>query len=54
MDADARKHSYDEKDIDRCGLGELFGPNVTRLPTGNMLMIDRITSITEAGGRYGK
>ncbi|MDA0321676.1 MAG: bifunctional 3-hydroxydecanoyl-ACP dehydratase/trans-2-decenoyl-ACP isomerase [Verrucomicrobia bacterium] len=54
MDADARKHSYDEQDIDRCGRGELFGPNVTRLPTGNMLMIDRITSITEAGGRYGK
>lgn len=54
MKAEVRKDFYDEQDIDRCGRGELFGPNVTRLPIGNMLMINRITSITEDGGRYGK
>jgi 3-hydroxyacyl-[acyl-carrier protein] dehydratase/trans-2-decenoyl-[acyl-carrier protein] isomerase len=31
----------------------MFGPGNSQLPAPNMLMMDRITSITEDGGEYG-
>lgn len=34
--------------------GLLFGPGNAQLPAPNMLMLDRITSITPDGGEYGK
>ena len=49
-----RKNSYSRDELIGCGNGELFGPGNARLPLPNMLMMDRITSITEDGGSAGK
>ena len=48
------KNSYSYEEILSCGRGELFGPGNAQLPLPPMLMFDRITSITEDGGSYGK
>jgi 3-hydroxyacyl-[acyl-carrier protein] dehydratase / trans-2-decenoyl-[acyl-carrier protein] isomerase len=37
-----------------CGEGQLFGPQNAQLPLPNMLMMDRIVSITDTGGHYDK
>jgi len=37
-----------------CGTGGLFGIATAKLPTGNMLMFDRIAEINDRGGRCGK
>lgn len=34
--------------------GEVFGPGNAKLPLPNMLMLDRITKISGAGGAYGR
>lgn len=44
--------SYD--DLMRSARGELFGPENGQLPAPPMLMMDRISKITEDGGAYGK
>jgi 3-hydroxyacyl-[acyl-carrier protein] dehydratase / trans-2-decenoyl-[acyl-carrier protein] isomerase len=49
-----RKSSYSREELESCGLGELFGPETARLPTGNMLMIDRVIEISNSGGAHGK
>ena len=49
-----RKNVYGHDDIVRCGVGQLFGPETAKLPTGNMLMFDRIIEINDHGGAYGK
>lgn len=49
-----RKSSYNREELIRCGSGDLFEKGHAKLPLPNMLMIDRITSITEDGGNYGK
>ncbi|SIS85394.1 bifunctional 3-hydroxydecanoyl-ACP dehydratase/trans-2-decenoyl-ACP isomerase [Neptunomonas antarctica] len=46
--------SFEREDLLKCGHGEMFGPGNARLPIGNMLMMDRITSISDDGGQYGK
>lgn len=38
----------------KCGYGEMFGPGNAQLPVPNMLMMDRIVRISEAGGAYKK
>lgn len=46
------KSAYDQADLLACGDGQLFGTDTARLPTGPMLMVDRITRIAaveEAG-----
>lgn len=48
------KTSYSSEDLAACGRGELFGPGNAQLPTGNMLMIDRVVHISSEGGAYGK
>ena len=48
------KHSYNRDELIACGLGKMFGPGNARLPTGNMLMVDRITEISRDGGADGK
>ncbi|WP_111657088.1 3-hydroxyacyl-[acyl-carrier-protein] dehydratase FabA [Isoalcanivorax indicus] len=50
----SRQHSYDREALLACARGELFGPGNARLPLPNMLMMDRITHISDAGGAYGK
>jgi 3-hydroxyacyl-[acyl-carrier protein] dehydratase/trans-2-decenoyl-[acyl-carrier protein] isomerase len=49
-----RQASYDYDDLIASGHGELFGPTNGRLPKPNMLMLDRITTIDDDGGKYGK
>lgn len=49
-----RKSSYSRDELIQCGKGELFGPDYARLPLPNMLMMDRIVSITKDGGSHGK
>ncbi|RTZ71870.1 MAG: 3-hydroxyacyl-[acyl-carrier-protein] dehydratase FabA [Gammaproteobacteria bacterium] len=49
-----RKNAYDKEDLIKCGHGELFGPGNAQLPTDNMLMMDRITHISDWGGAHGK
>ena len=49
-----RKDSYTRNDLELCGTGDLFGSDTGKLPTGNMLMIDRIVEINEDGGAHGK
>lgn len=48
------KNSYTREELELCGRGELFGPDTGRLPTGNMLMIDRVVNINGDGGEHGK
>jgi 3-hydroxyacyl-[acyl-carrier protein] dehydratase/trans-2-decenoyl-[acyl-carrier protein] isomerase len=49
-----RKSAYGHDELLQCAVGELFGTDYGRLPTGNMLMIDRINLISSEGGRFGK
>ena len=49
-----RASSYEYEDLLTCGRGELFGPGNAQLPLPPMLMFERISSITEAGGAHGK
>ena len=49
-----KKNSYSRDDLLACGRGELFGLGNARLPLPPMLMFDRITSIAETGGVFGK
>ncbi|MBD3657406.1 MULTISPECIES: bifunctional 3-hydroxydecanoyl-ACP dehydratase/trans-2-decenoyl-ACP isomerase [Marinobacter] len=44
---------FDKADLIRCGHGELF-PGAMRLPIDEMLMMDRITHISDSDGLYGK
>ncbi len=50
----ARQSSYTYEELLACGRGELFGAGNAQLPLPPMLMFDRITSIGEDGGEYGK
>lgn len=49
-----RQSSYSYEDLLKCGHGELFGPGNAQLPLPPMLMVSRITEITEDGGVHGK
>jgi len=49
-----RKRYFDRNDLLACGQGEVFGPNTAKLPLPNMLMLDRITHVSEVGGKYGQ
>lgn len=49
-----RQNSYTRNDLELCGVGDLFGQDTGKLPTGNMLMIDRIIEISDEGGLHGK
>src|SRR5690606_29219611 len=49
-----QKNSFSYEDLLACGRGELFGEGNAQLPLPPMLMFDRITSISEEGGEFGK
>jgi 3-hydroxyacyl-[acyl-carrier protein] dehydratase/trans-2-decenoyl-[acyl-carrier protein] isomerase len=51
---DNRKESYSREELELCGTGGLFGADTGKLPTGNMLMFDRIIEINDDGGLHGK
>jgi 3-hydroxyacyl-[acyl-carrier protein] dehydratase/trans-2-decenoyl-[acyl-carrier protein] isomerase len=48
------KTSFDHEDLLACARGEMFGPGNAQLPAPPMLMFDRITEISKAGGTHGK
>jgi len=49
-----KQNSYSRHELELCGTGDLLGSDTGKLPTGNMLMIDRIVEINEEGGTHGK
>lgn len=49
-----QQSSYTREELLACAHGQLFGPGNARLPLPNMLMMDRITRITEEGGNFSK
>lgn len=46
--------SFNRDQLLACGRGEMFGPENGRLPLPNMLMMDRVTHISDEGGAHGK
>ncbi len=55
----SRTESFSKEELIACGNGELIGSAsngraIARLPLPNMLMMDRITNISDEGGTYGK
>ena len=48
------KNSFNYDELIDCAKGHLFGSENGRLPMPPMLMFDRITQITDTGGRYDK
>ena len=50
----AKQTSFDKNDLLACARGELFGPGNAQLPEPPMLMMDRITDISEDRGAFGK
>jgi len=49
-----RPNSFSYAELIDCAHGNMFGPTNGRLPLPNMLMMDRITHISNEGGKYGK
>lgn len=49
-----QKSSYDYEEILSCSRAEMFGPGNAQLPLPPMLMVDRITNISETGGAKDK
>jgi len=49
-----KKNSFTKEELLSCANGELFGPGNAQLPAPPMLMLDRIITIDEDGGAYGK
>ena len=54
VDQQLRKSSFDLQALLACARGELFGPGNAQLPLPPMLMFDRITHISDAGGLFDK
>ena len=50
----SRQNSYSYQELLACSHGDMFGEGNAQLPLPNMLMIDRITKITEDTGEYGR
>jgi 3-hydroxyacyl-[acyl-carrier protein] dehydratase/trans-2-decenoyl-[acyl-carrier protein] isomerase len=49
-----KQASYSRDELLACARGELFGPGNAQLPLPPMLMVDRITHISEDGGQHGR
>lgn len=50
----ANTATFDKPQLLACSRGEMFGPGNAQLPAPNMLMMDRITEISDAGGAFDK
>lgn len=49
-----RKSSYNQEELIECGHGRLFEPGHAQLPLPGLLMFDRITHVSEKGGKFDK
>lgn len=47
------KNKFGKEELLKCARGEMFGPGNAQLPLPDMLMVDRITHISEKGGSTG-
>ena len=54
VDKQVRNASFDYQALLACARGEMFGPGNAKLPLPPMLMFDRITQISDAGGECDK
>ena len=48
------RSSFSKEDLLACSRGEMFGVNNAQLPSGDMLMVDRISHISSEGGDFDK
>ena len=46
--------TFTREQLIACGEGKMFGAENGRLPLPNMLMMDRVTHISDEGGAFGK
>ena len=53
-DATPRPSSFSFEELMSCARGEMYGEGNAKLPAPPMLLFDRITTISETGGTYGK
>jgi 3-hydroxyacyl-[acyl-carrier protein] dehydratase/trans-2-decenoyl-[acyl-carrier protein] isomerase len=49
-----KQSSYAYDELITCANGDMFGPGNAQLPLPPMLMLDRITAISQDGGAHGK
>jgi len=49
-----QQSSFSKQELIQCSQGELFGMDNARLPSDQMLMVDRIVEINTDGGEFGK
>lgn len=49
-----QQNSYTKQELIQCSHGELFGTDNAKLPSDQMLMVDRIIQINDDGGEFGK
>ena len=49
-----KQSSFSKEDLLACSRGDMFGPGNSQLPAPNMLMMDRVSLITDEGGEFGK
>ncbi|WMY94695.1 MAG: bifunctional 3-hydroxydecanoyl-ACP dehydratase/trans-2-decenoyl-ACP isomerase [Arsenophonus sp.] len=49
-----KQSSYNKEDLDASSRGKLFDGHGPQLPSGNMLMMDRIVKMTEKDGYFNK
>ena len=49
-----QKNSYTKKELIKSGNGTLMGNDTGKLPQPPMLMVDRILTINDIGGKYKK
>lgn len=52
--SEQKQNSFNYDELITCANGNLFGIGNPQLPNPPMLMFDKITSITEGGGKYNK
>jgi len=50
----SQESSFTYEQLLESGQGKMFGPGNAQLPTPNMLMMSRITHISNSGGEFGK
>ena len=49
-----KQSQFSKEELLECGHGQLFGEGNAQLPLPNMLMMDRITHISDRGGKHDK
>lgn len=48
------QHKFNHFELELCTVGQLFGQNSPRLPSSDLLMLDRVVDIQSTAGDYGQ